>query len=383
MTGKDADRGKDRIQNRADFGFVRYGNCWEDADILVRALKPCSGKRVLSIASAGDNALALLATGAEVVAADLNAAQLACLELRCAAFRHLSYAELLAFLGVHASDRRLHTYQVLEQDLSDSAKEFWSTRRADVSQGIIHIGKFETYLQIFRTKVLPWIHSRSTIARMLERRSRAERQQFWDSTWNNRRWRMLVRIFFSRFLMARMGRDPEFFRYVEGSIADQIQERARYAMTVLPTDQNPYLQYIATGNYQSALPRYLRAEHHAAIRGGLERLTLFHGPIEEAAAAYGTGGFDALNLSDIFEYVNEQTTREIYGSLLNHGNPGGRIAYWNTFVPRHCPREFADHVVPLDGQSAELFAEDKAFFYGHFQVDQIKSRTPFLPNVMA
>ena len=51
---------------------------------------------MLSIASAGDNCLALLAEGAEVVAADLSAAQLACLELRCAAFRRLDYDDVQA-----------------------------------------------------------------------------------------------------------------------------------------------------------------------------------------------------------------------------------------------------------------------------------------------
>lgn len=373
MTGKESQLDEDRIENRADFAFVRYANCWEDADMLVRALQPCAGKRVLSIASAGDNALALLATGAEVVAADLSAAQLACLELRCAAFRHLSHDDLLAFLGVYECHRRSQTYDLLERDLSEAAKEFWKRRPHDVSQGIIHIGKFENYFQIFRTSVLPWIHSRTTIAKIFHPKDPVERQRFWDRTWNNRRWRLLVRVFFSRFLMARMGRDPEFFRYVEGSISDQIQDRARYAMTVLSPDRNPYLQYIATGNFQSALPRYLRPECHDAIRHGLERLTLFHGTIEEAAAIHDVGGFDALNLSDIFEYVNEQTTRKIYGALLRYVNPGGRIAYWNTFVPRQCPPEFAANVIPRNELSAELFAEDKAFFYGHFQIDEVKA----------
>ncbi len=362
----------DGIQFRAGFDFVRYAGCWEDADILIQALRPGPGKRVLSIASAGDNSLALLATGAEVVAADLNAAQLACLELRCAAFRHLQHADLLAFLGVIDSDQRLRTYQLLEHDLSDSAREFWNARRADVSQGIIHIGKFERYFQIFRTRVLPLIHSRKTISRLLEAKNQAERLRFWNNTWNNRRWRMLLRIFFSRSLMARMGRDPEFFRYVEGSISDQVQDRARYAMTVLPTDQNPYLQYIATGNYQSALPLYLRAEHHDTIRCGLERLTLFHGPIEEAAAKHGVGGFDGFNLSDIFEYVSEETASALYGAMLKHANRDARIVYWNTFVTRSCPHEFVGAVSPQTELAAELYAQDKAFFYSHFQIDQVK-----------
>lgn len=108
-------RRRDRIESRAAFDSVRYANCWEDADILCTALAVRPGARILSIASAGDNALALLAEGAQVVAADLSLAQLACLELRVAAFRRLEYEELLAFLGVRPSADRRRTYAALNQ----------------------------------------------------------------------------------------------------------------------------------------------------------------------------------------------------------------------------------------------------------------------------
>ncbi len=366
----------DAIQFRAGFDFVRYANCWEDADILVEALRPARGKRMLSIASSGDNVLALLAAGADVVAADLNLAQLACLELRCAAFRRLEHADVLAFLGVHGSDERTQTYLRLESDLSPASQSFWRARSADVSAGIIHRGKFESYFHTFRRRVLPLIHPRSTVAELLEPKEENKRISFWNQTWNNWRWRMLLRVFFSRFLMGRMGRDPEFFRYVEGSIAAQIQQRARYAMTVLSPAENPYLQYIATGNFKTALPRYLRPEHFEAIRRGLDRLTLFHGPIEEAARAHASGGFDGLNLSDIFEYVSDETSASLYEKLLKQANPGARFAYWNAFVPRSCPAEMRPFVSSLDDLSAELFAKDKAFFYCHFQVDEVRDPTP-------
>ncbi|MFI0459233.1 MAG: DUF3419 family protein, partial [Candidatus Thiodiazotropha endolucinida] len=75
------------VAARADFSQIRYAQCWEDADILVEALGVDRGGVCLSISSAGDNALALLGAGAEqVVALDLNPAQLACLALRVAAY---------------------------------------------------------------------------------------------------------------------------------------------------------------------------------------------------------------------------------------------------------------------------------------------------------
>jgi S-adenosylmethionine-diacylglycerol 3-amino-3-carboxypropyl transferase len=178
--------------------------------------------------------------------------------------------------------------------------------------------------------------------------------------------------------MGRLGRDPEFFRYVDGSIADQIQQRTQYALTVLPTDSNPYLRYLATGNYSSpvALPRYLRREHFESIREGLDRLTLFEGPIGQAAETHAGDGWDAFNLSDIFEYVSESSASKLYGRLLRHANPSARLAYWNAFVPRRCPKEFRNHVRPLDDLSKSCFTRDQAFFYNHFQVDEVISTVP-------
>ena len=40
---------------------LRYAQCWEDADVLVDALAIRPGGTYVAIASAGDNALAMLA----------------------------------------------------------------------------------------------------------------------------------------------------------------------------------------------------------------------------------------------------------------------------------------------------------------------------------
>ncbi len=342
--GEKGPSGEKGIERRVSFDLVRYGNCWEDADILCEALQPRPGARILSIASAGDNVLALLAEGAEVVAADLSGAQLACLELRCAAFRRLDHPGVLAFLGVQPADNRLATYTRLEPDLSPCARAFWGRCPQRVSEGIIHAGKFEAYFKTFRTRVLPWIHSRQTVARLLEPRDMEARNLFYQRTWNNRRWRLIFRVFFSRIVMGRLGRDPEFFRYVQGSVADRVLKRAEYALTVLPTHENPFLDYIVTGNFSRTLPRYLHPDRFEAVREGLDRLTWFQGPIETAAQQYAASGFDGFNLSDIFEYVDLATSDGIFHQLVAVAKRGARLVYWNTFVTRHRPADLVGRV---------------------------------------
>lgn len=360
------------IEERASFDLIRYANCWEDADILCAALRPRPGRRVLSIASGGDNALALAAEGAEVVAADLSPAQLAVVELKMAAIRRLERAEVLAFLGLRPSDRRVEILAELSGDLTPAAREYWQERIGAISSGIVHGGKFESYFNLFRTRLLPLVHGRRTVLSLREPREEAERVEFYERTWNNLRWRMLFRVFFSRFVMGRLGRDPEFFRYVEGSVAERILERARYALTTLPTHENPYLEYILTGNFGESQPRYLRPEPFAALKERLDLVTLEVGSVEDVARNDSGGGFDGFNLSDVFEYLDEATTERLYGEMLGVARAGARLAYWNMLVPRSCPPAFRDRVEPLDDESRRLFARDQAFFYSAFLVDEVR-----------
>jgi S-adenosylmethionine-diacylglycerol 3-amino-3-carboxypropyl transferase len=364
--------GEQAIQERADFGIIRYANCWEDAELLLAALEPALGKRILSIASAGDNALALAAAGADVVAADLSLPQLACTELRITAIRQLEYEELLAFLGVTDSAERLAVYAKLRSGLSANAAAYWDANAETLAAGLIHGGKFEKYFHLFRKRVLSLIHSPARVQELLRKKSRAERETFYEQQWNNRRWRWLFKIFFSRTVMGRLGRDPEFFRYVEGSVGERILARTRHALIELSNDENPFLQYIVTGNFQPALPTYLQPKRYAELRRGVERVTLVHGPIDEVAKTHRGAGWDGFNLSDIFEYMGPELAENVYGRLLVNARPGARFAYWNMLVPRRRPDCFAERVETLEPLAAECFFRDRAFFYSAFVVEQVR-----------
>jgi S-adenosylmethionine-diacylglycerol 3-amino-3-carboxypropyl transferase len=334
---------------RADFSSIRYAQVWEDADVLLAALDPQAGHTVVSIASAGDNALALLARGpARVVALDLNPAQLACLELRVAAYRELEHAELLQLIGSRESPGRLALYQRCRAILSPTVRDFWDAHAGEIAAGIGSAGKFERYFATFRRRLLPLVHSRARVTALLRGGSREERERFYEKTWNTWRWRLLFRIFFSRFVMGRFGRDPAFFRYVKGSVADRILTRARHALTNLNPAENPYLHWILTGTHGAALPFALRPENFDAIRTNLARLEWRQQSLEEFLEAEPALRVDRWNLSDIFEYMSEENTGTLLARLAAASNPGGRLAYWNMLAPRSRSDSLAHRLLPLD-----------------------------------
>ncbi len=369
-TGSTARGAAGSIDRRASFDFVRYGSVWEDADVLCEALAPgARGGRMLSIASAGDNALALLTLDpAEIVAADLSPAQIACLELRRAAFGALDHAALLRFLGVQADDGRAATYRALAPRQPDGARAFWDAHPREIARGPIHAGKFERYFAFFRRFVLPLVHGPGTVRALLAPATRADRHAFYDRRWDTWRWRALFRLFFSRAVMGHLGRDPAFFDHVDGPVSERILARSRFALTELPVDANPYAVYILTGNFTpQALPRYLRPEHFTTIRERLDRLRAVVAPIEHAAA----GPFDSMNLSDVFEYSEPSEAERLYRALAAAARPGARLVYWNMLASRSRPEALASSVRPLVDLARDLHARDRAWFYDRLHVDEV------------
>jgi S-adenosylmethionine-diacylglycerol 3-amino-3-carboxypropyl transferase len=365
---------KSEIQHRADFSKVRYAQCWEDSLLLVKALIP-AGRHCLSIGSAGDNSFSLLAAGAaSVTAVEMNPAQVACIELRKAAYLTLDHAAFLELHGSRPSTRRAALYADCRDLLPDEARTFWDARPESIAQGIGGCGKFENYFRLFRSRVLPLAHSRKRVLALLEPRTPSERRCFYDETWNNRRWRAIFQIFFSRTMMGALGRDPEFFKYVEGSVADRILSRTEHALAVLDPSANPYLHWILTGTHGEHLPHALEEENFDSIRTALQedRFRIHGASIEALLESEPDNRYDAFNLSDIFEYMSEANTEALLRRLVAASNPRARLAYWNMLAPRSRPEGMSKLLEPRASESSVLFHEDRAFFYSRFVVEEVR-----------
>ncbi len=360
------------IAQQARFDQIRYAQCWEDADILLSALNIQPGDTCLSIASAGDNTLALLTRQPKrVIALDLSPAQLACLELRVAAYQDLSHPELLGLIGATDWGDRLSLYHRCRHHLSEPAKTFWDAHQTGIHQGIGNLGKFERYFSVFRRYILPLIHNSKTVNALLAGGTLAQRQDFYDHHWDTWRWRSLFRIFFSRFVMGRLGRDPSFFKYVQGSVADRILARTAYAMTQLNPANNPYMQWILTGQFTTALPVALRPENFDLIRDNLHRLEWHCCAIEDFLDQTDENSIDRYNLSDMFEYLSPENYHQLLQRLVSRGCSGGRLAYWNMLAPRQRPEHMANQLRSLSDLAQSLHEQDHAWFYSAFIVEEI------------
>jgi S-adenosylmethionine-diacylglycerol 3-amino-3-carboxypropyl transferase len=356
---------------KADFNFIRYANVWEDPRVLLKAIYTKPGSRYLSVASAGDNVFALLTLDPEsIVAVDVSPVQLFLLEFKMAAISELDREEVLGFLGFSSCANRLDLFQKMKHRMSVEAREYFE-QNASVwsSKGIVHEGKFEKYFLYFSKYILPLIHSRKTIQRLLSIKSLSEQQEFFKTTWNSWRWRTLFKVFFSKWVMGRLGRDPEFLKHVQVPVSEFILAQSERQLTSLNAQTNPFLRYNLTGSFGEMLPFYLQEEHFEVIKNGLARIVLHRGFAQDAIEEYGQ--FDGMNLSNIFEYMPQELFQETAQKLISGLSESGKMVYWNLMVRRRCSElSQGNNLIEKYSQMMELRDTDWGYFYDSVVVDE-------------
>lgn len=369
-------RNDSEIASKASFEKIRYGQCWEDADVVLEAMNVQPGDVVLSICSAGDNTLAILAKNpAKVIAIDLSSAQLACLELRVAAYKTLEYEQVLSLMGCDNKHNRSELYKHCRSELSTEAQNFWDEHKTTIDLGLCASGKFENYFSVFRNVVLPLVHTSEEISTLIAGGSSIQRKAFYDKTWNTWQWRALFKLFFSRFVMGLLGRHPSFFRYAQGDIYSFLMGSTKHALTTLNPSANPYLQWILTGQFKTSLPFSLRRENFDAIKANLDRLELRKQSLEEVLDDVQNGfakiKFDAYNLSDVFEYMSTDAYETLLTKLVSAANPEARLVYWNMMANRRRPENLSTQLISHEDLATHLYKENKTFFYTRLVVEEV------------
>ncbi len=352
------------IHKITSFDFIRYSTCWEDANVLCKALDVKKNDKVLSVCSGGDNSFSLLTNEPSlVVAVDINKTQLYLAELKKVAIRNLSQQATIEFLGYRSSIYRLQIYQRIKSNLSSEAFHYWENHLGVIESGIVHSGKFERYIRSFAKYIIPLIHNKKTIDKMFEAKSVEDQKEFYNKEWNTWRWRFFFKLFFSKWVLGKFGRDPEFMKQVEIPVSDFILQQAQAHLNQKEAQNNIFLHYCLTGNFGLHLPNYLLQENFQLVKQNIDRLVFFHGYAQDAFDRYGA--FDKINLSNIFEYMDDTTFVKVAESVVNHTSCFGKIAYWNLMVTRNISELFPRHCKTMRIPDVV----DRGFFYKDFIVN--------------
>ncbi len=359
------------IDKTADFSFIRYANVWEDPRVLLEGIFIKQGSRYLSVGSAGDNTFSLLMLNPElVVAVDISPVQLYLIELKIAAISELDQPEVLSFLGFNSSTVRKQTFDKIKFRMSEDARHFFELNLSQWAEnGIIHSGKFERYFQYFSKYVLPLIHGSKRIEKLFQPKTDKEQKDFFETKWNSWRWKTLFRVFFSKTVMGKLGRDPQFLKEVNVTVSEFILTQAQRQLSSVYAQTNPFLRYNLTGSFDDLIPHYLQPGNFETIKSRLSRVKLHLGYAEDAIQHFGP--FDGMNLSNIFEYMSVDIFKNTTLNLTKGLNLGGRLVYWNLMVDRRCSKVRTDFGLKEQQQLMEgLKAKDWGYFYKTVVVDE-------------
>jgi S-adenosylmethionine-diacylglycerol 3-amino-3-carboxypropyl transferase len=355
--------------------LVRYAQVWEDHRVLSRALAVTPDDDVLSIGSAGCNVLALLLDGPRhITAVDLNPAQSALIELKLTALRRLTYDELTSLVGAREGHDRLALYDRLRPHLATTARRFWDVRPDDLAEGVMHTGRFERYFQRFQREHVKALVPAEAIAQLLSLDDRDAQRALFDGCFDTPAFRRAFVASFGREAQARDGRDPSQLRYVGAlDVTAMLWERFRYACTELATRGNFYLEYFLTGGYRDLDegPPYLRRDVFEQLRARVDRVEIVTADLASHLAAVPPGRYSKVNLSNVFEYLSEPETETIFAALTRAVRPGGRLAFWNLFVPRAPSAPLRARLRSHAAEAGGLWRRDRAFFYRAFHLEEV------------
>lgn len=368
---------KGRLSGSKVFRDILYAQCWEDPEIDRTAFRTGPDDVLFTITSGGCNAISfLLDNPKKIICLDLNRFQNYLLSLKINAFRFLTYNELLEFLGVHHSSRRLELYLKIKPSLPEDERKYWDRRSGDLARGVIHCGRYERYMHLLKS-LFNILVGKRVIEELYAARDSDEIKKVFSVKWDNARWRLFCRIFLSR-TFASMIFDRAFYRYIDPDFSFDKYYRAAVerAVTELPFKENHFLAYILLGNfYGDNLPLYLRKENHELICSRIDRIELVTAGCMDYFRTLPENLIYGFNFTNIFEWMSPEEFTAILKETIRVARDGAVLTYRNHMVTRRRPEILADFIIPDEELGNLLRDKDLSFIYKAYVVERIKKNT--------
>lgn len=355
---------------------INYSQCWEDTEVLLKALSINQRDTVLSITSGGDNTIALLLKKPKLIESiDLNNAQNYLLELKIKSPKVLTYEQYLELLCI-TNDKK-NTIKLIEkalQLLSPKAKKYWRSNQTLLEKGIIHNGKFEKYLNLFRKLFLPFVHKKETINAFTSLSNMSEQKKFYKNVWNTKKWQLYFRIATSKSILKFIARQKGMFKYVEmKKVSNEYLKRLEQNLNNTLISNNFYLLYCLLGTYNKKLPHYLLEKNYMYLKNtALSSLSISRNDIYSHLKSKPNSYFTKYNLSDIFEALSTEQKTAIWSEIIRTAKNKAIVIYWDNLLQNSIPSLFLKNVIRNSNKEKELAKQDKVFFYSGFHIYTIK-----------
>jgi S-adenosylmethionine-diacylglycerol 3-amino-3-carboxypropyl transferase len=351
--------------------LYNFGLSQEDEQTEAAALGLGGGHdRVLSIASAGDMPLSLLALGAEsVTAVDVDPGQLHLARLKLAAVMRLEREDAIRFLGFMPAprgSRRTWLRDVLPGLPTDS-RLFWEWHEDEAARGAIWAGRYERYIGWLMLLVKPLV-GLHPFEPLLACDSLQEQRAAFARAFDRPRIRAIFRLAFHPRIYSRRGIDPRSlqFRSPERSLGDQFFEQFRSLCTGTPARANHLLQLTALGRVQSvdAVPEYLSRRGAAVVRARADRLAFIEADLVAYLERTPRGALNRAHLSNLPDWLPQDRFDQVMRLLYARMATPARLVWRHLHVDRALPSDLQGKIRIDQALGERLRARDRFPFYG-------------------
>jgi len=370
------------------FARLVYTQIWEDPAVDIAAMALTPEHRIVSICSAGCNALSYLTAGpAEVTAVDLNFAHLALADLKRAAFAALpTHAEVSALFVNAAGGRNRDLYRRAAGALTPGARAYWDGGRFKARSEAFVNGFYNTGLlgsAVRISRLLARLHG-VRLADALDLDD-ADKQRAWAKTtlrpiFEGR----LLSLFFSlRHPLFLLGIPPRQFHLLcDGKperMASVLADRVEQLAGAARSSENYFLWQAFAQGYapgpNPAVPPYLEPRHFDAVRSRIDRLHLVHDSYTNVLAKAEAASRDRYVLLDAQDWMDLPTLTGLWAQITRTARPGARVIF-----------RTAGSIAPfieygsagawlgwqrLDDLSDTLHGRDRSGIYGGFHVYEL------------
>ena len=340
---------------------------WEDHESDVKAIDIKPGQTLMTITSGGCNTLNfLLYDAAKIYAVDINPAQTCLMEFKIAAIKNLDHQEFISLLGLVECDNRMQLFSKIEHDLSKEAMLFWNSNTRLIKKGILFNGKFEGFVKL-AGKILSLLQGRKKVAELLSLRSLDEQKEFYNTRWNNKRWKLIFTLMFNKKRLAKKGLVAEYFHFDDGAqtFSESFYNRAAKVLCNIPVRNNYFLSAYFLGKYKNwdGMPSYLKPEHYEHIKRNIHKLEVITADTKYWLESMPADSIDGFSLSNICELMSEDDTRKLFTEVIRTARTGAKICFRNLMIPREVPEDLRESIVKNKILSDTLLAKDRSFVY--------------------
>lgn len=359
---------ENNLNGQVQLSKLIFTHNWEDPAMDEKALNIKEGDIVFTITSGGCNTLGFLRFNpAAIFCVDINPAQNYLMELKKAAFKKFDYETFSAFIGLKKTDKRISYYNILKRELSTDAQHFWNENLKIIENGLIMNGRYERFVKI-AGRLLRLLQGSNKTKNFFKLSSLNEQENFYNSKWDNARWRWIFKTMFNKKRLAKKGLVADYFHFDDGSssFSESFYKRASHVMKDIPVQQNYFLQLYFLGHYSGTenIPEYLKKENYNCIEKNVQKIFPVSADSKYWLEQQPANTFDAFALSNICELMDDKDTHKLFVEVIRTAKPGARIIFRNLMIPREVPEDLKHVIIKNETLSKELQQQDRSFVYG-------------------